>query len=165
MVSIRETRVPRYYHSNATALNSILSIGPCARGVSRHYRIPAHQSSPSGFGTFLTASTSHTSLATTSTFDHGGRVPTTQGAGGYYLGVEQCHRSLKPREGLEFPTSQGRLWLCQHSSYTDQGMFAALLGRFTPGSHLTRMSRWLTTRITLNSGYPAPMSVELLTGG
>jgi hypothetical protein len=84
---------------------------------------------PIKFGTFLTTFTPYTSLATTSTFDHGSRVPTTQGTGRYYLGVEQSHRSRKFREGFEFPTSQGRIWHRQRSSYTDQGMFSALLER------------------------------------
>jgi hypothetical protein len=35
------------------------------------------RSSPRGFGTFLTAFTSHSSLAATSNLDYGNRVPTT----------------------------------------------------------------------------------------
>ena len=113
----------------------------------------------------LIASTPHGSFVTTSSFDHESRVSTTQGAGGCYRGIECNHRGHDScREGLDYRTSQDRLWLCCHSSYANQGMFPVPLPRFVPGSHMARSQRWMNRTIS-SLDYSVPMSVERLTEG
>ena len=83
------------------------------------------------------AFTPHSSLAATSSLDHENRVPATQ-----RRDIECSHQGHKScTEGLVYRTSQGRLWLRQPSSYTNQGMFPAPLPRSAPGSHVARTQR------------------------
>lgn len=57
------------------------------------------RSSTLGSGTFLTAFAPYCSPAAISSFDHGGRIPTTRGAGGGYLIVECGYRGRESPEG------------------------------------------------------------------
>ena len=123
------------------------------------------RSSPRGFGTFLTVFTPHGPLVTTSSLNHGSRVPTTHRAGGCYISVECSRRGHESRgEELDYHTSQDCFWFRQYTSYASQGMFPTFLQRSIPDSHPARTRR-LTKWSVSSSGYCAPTYVEHLTMG
>ena len=91
-------------------------------------------------------------LAGTTTFDYGRKkFQTTETSGERALLAKCRHRGHESREGdLERDTSQGRIWLRQHSSDNDRGTFSPFRWHI-PGSCVIR-TRWPTNPITLSSG-------------